>query len=89
MATRSGTWTTAHSMIRYEIFNLSRIRQAPCACGSSRTQEQKEIRSSGPSNGASPWLRLEFEYVSVIERSPSGKRRYFVDTLNTDATRQQ
>jgi hypothetical protein len=28
--------------------------------------------------------RLEFEYVSVIERSPSGKRRYFVDILNTD-----
>ena len=33
-----------------------------------------------------PMARLEFEYVSVIERSPSGKRRYFVDTLNTDAT---
>ena len=32
-----------------------------------------------------PMARLEFEYVSVIERSPSGKRRYFVDTLNTDA----
>ena len=26
-----------------------------------------------------PMARLEFEYVSVIERSPSGKRRYFVD----------
>ena len=25
--------------------------------------------------------RLEFEYVSAIERSPSGKRRYFVDRL--------
>ena len=32
-----------------------------------------------------PMARLEFEYVSVIERSPSGKRRYFVDTLNTSA----
>jgi phenylacetate-CoA ligase len=36
-----------------------------------------------------PMAKLEFEYVSVIERSPSGKRRYFVDALNTDATRQQ
>lgn len=36
-----------------------------------------------------PMARLEFEYVSVIERSPRGKRRYFVDTLNTDAARQQ
>jgi len=26
-----------------------------------------------------PMARLEFEYVPVIERSPSGKRRYFVD----------
>ncbi len=26
-----------------------------------------------------PMARLEFEYVSAIERSPSGKRRYFVD----------
>lgn len=32
-----------------------------------------------------PMARLEFEYVSVIERSPRGKRRYFVDTSNTDA----
>jgi phenylacetate-CoA ligase len=30
-----------------------------------------------------PMARLEFEYVSVIERSSSGKRRYFVDMLNT------
>jgi hypothetical protein len=29
---------------------------------------------------------LEFEYVSVIERSPSGKRRYFVDRLHADET---
>jgi len=28
---------------------------------------------------------LEFEYVSAIERSPSGKRRYFVDRLHVDA----
>ena len=33
-----------------------------------------------------PMAKLEFEYVSVIERSPSGKRRYLVDILNTDAT---
>lgn len=26
-----------------------------------------------------PMARLEFEYVPVIERTPSGKRRYFVD----------
>jgi phenylacetate-coenzyme A ligase PaaK-like adenylate-forming protein len=32
-----------------------------------------------------PMARLEFEYVSVIERSPSGKRRYFVDASNKDA----
>jgi phenylacetate-CoA ligase len=31
-----------------------------------------------------PMARLEFEYVSVIERSPSGKRRYFVDSSNPD-----
>lgn len=29
-------------------------------------------------------LASAFEYVSVIERSPRGKRRYFVDTLNTE-----
>ena len=28
-----------------------------------------------------PMTQLEFEYVPVIERSPSGKRRYFVDGL--------
>ena len=28
-----------------------------------------------------PVASLEFEYVSAIERSPSGKRRYFVDAL--------
>jgi phenylacetate-CoA ligase len=32
-----------------------------------------------------PMVSLEFEYVSVIERSPSGKRRYFVDARQTDA----
>ena len=29
-----------------------------------------------------PLAKLEFEYVSAIERSPSGKRRYFVDLLH-------
>jgi phenylacetate-CoA ligase len=33
-----------------------------------------------------PVATLEFEYVSAIERSPSGKRRYFVDGLRADAT---
>ncbi len=28
-----------------------------------------------------PMIQLEFEYVPVIERSPSGKRRYFVDGM--------
>jgi phenylacetate-CoA ligase len=36
-----------------------------------------------------PVADLEFEYVSAIERSPSGKRRYFVDSLNTDASGRQ
>ena len=31
-----------------------------------------------------PMAKLEFEYVSAIERSPSGKRRYFVDGLQAD-----
>ncbi len=30
-----------------------------------------------------PMVRLEFEYVPFIERSPSGKRRYFVDGMQT------
>ncbi len=30
-----------------------------------------------------PMVRLEFEYVPSIERSPSGKRRYFVDGMQT------
>ena len=32
-----------------------------------------------------PMAKLEFEYVSAIERSPSGKRRYFVDGVHADA----
>jgi phenylacetate-coenzyme A ligase PaaK-like adenylate-forming protein len=28
-----------------------------------------------------PMVRLEFEYVPVIQRSPSGKRRYFVNGI--------
>jgi phenylacetate-CoA ligase len=31
-----------------------------------------------------PVARLEFEYVSAIERSPSGKRKYFVDRLHAN-----
>jgi phenylacetate-CoA ligase len=36
-----------------------------------------------------PVASLEFEYVSAIERSPSGKRRYFVDGLHADAAGQK
>ncbi len=36
-----------------------------------------------------PVARLEFEYVSAIARSPSGKRQYFVDALGANATGQQ
>jgi len=36
-----------------------------------------------------PMASLEFEYVSVIERSPSGKRRYFVDSVSKEVTTQQ
>ena len=36
-----------------------------------------------------PMAKLEFEYVSAIERSPSGKRKYFVDRMGADATGQQ
>lgn len=36
-----------------------------------------------------PMAKLEFEYVSAIDRSPSGKRRYFVDRLHADGTRQR
>ncbi len=34
-----------------------------------------------------PMTQLEFEYVPVIERSPSGKRRYFVDGWPTAAAK--
>jgi hypothetical protein len=29
-------------------------------------------------------VRVEFEYVPMIERSPNGKRRYFVTHLRPD-----
>jgi phenylacetate-CoA ligase len=32
-----------------------------------------------------PMARLDFEYVDAIERSPSGKRKYFIDGLHADA----
>jgi phenylacetate-CoA ligase len=32
-----------------------------------------------------PMAKLEFEYVSAIERNPNGKRRYFVNGLRADA----
>jgi phenylacetate-CoA ligase len=35
-----------------------------------------------------PMAKLEFEHVSAIERSPRGKRRYFVTDLRADVTRQ-
>jgi phenylacetate-CoA ligase len=34
-----------------------------------------------------PMVTLEFEYVPSIERSPSGKRRYFVDHMQADTSR--
>jgi phenylacetate-CoA ligase len=33
-----------------------------------------------------PMVSLEFEYVPSIERSPSGKRRYFVDAMEEDTS---
>jgi phenylacetate-CoA ligase len=33
-----------------------------------------------------PMVALEFEYVPSIERSPSGKRRYFVDAMEEDTS---
>jgi hypothetical protein len=33
-----------------------------------------------------PMVELGFEYVSVVERSPSGKRRYFTDSLQPAAS---
>jgi phenylacetate-CoA ligase len=36
-----------------------------------------------------PMAKLGFEYVATIERSPSGKRRYFVDGLHADVAGQQ
>jgi phenylacetate-CoA ligase len=35
-----------------------------------------------------PMAGLEFEYVPFIERSPSGKRRYFVDGMQADTSSQ-
>jgi phenylacetate-CoA ligase len=36
-----------------------------------------------------PMAKLDFEYVSAIERSPSGKRRYLVDRLTSGRDGQQ
>ena len=33
-----------------------------------------------------PMAKLEFEYVSAIERSPGGKRKYFVNGMHADTT---
>jgi len=51
--------------------------------GAERRQLQKTFESR------IPMARLQFDFVSAIERSPSGKRRYFVDRLHPDATGQQ
>jgi phenylacetate-CoA ligase len=48
--------------------------------GADRDQIQKTFE------GRVPMASLEFEYVSAIERSPNGKRKYFVDNLHADAT---
>jgi phenylacetate-CoA ligase len=47
--------------------------------GADRDQIQKTFE------GRVPMASLEFEYVSAIERSPNGKRKYFVDNLHADA----
>jgi phenylacetate-CoA ligase len=49
-----------------------RVRVVP-SLGADRGQIQKAFEQR------LPMARLEFEYVSDIERSPSGKRRYFVN----------
>ncbi len=56
-------------------FLLVRVVPNP---GAERDQIQKTFERRFP------MAKLEFEYVSAIERSPSGKRRYFVDRLHTD-----
>ena len=53
-------------------FLLVRIVASPGA-------DKEEIRRTFERN--MPQAKLEFEYVSQIERSPSGKRRYFVNAL--------
>lgn len=53
-----------------EGFLLMRVVTNP---GASREQIQKTFERRFP------MATLDFEYVSAIERSPSGKRRYFVD----------
>jgi phenylacetate-CoA ligase len=50
--------------------------------GAERGQIQRTFERHIPVAG------LEFEYVSAIERSPSGKRRYFVDRLSAGETGQ-
>jgi phenylacetate-CoA ligase len=47
--------------------------------GAERRQLEKTFESR------IPMARLQFDFVSAIERSPSGKRRYFVDRLHPDA----
>ena len=47
--------------------------------GADKDQIQKTFE------GRVPMASLEFEYVSAIERSPNGKRKYFVDRLHADA----
>jgi hypothetical protein len=55
-----------------------RVRIVP-TLGAQRDQIQRTFEQR------IPMAQLEFEYVSVIERRPNGKRRYFVDSVNTDA----
>jgi phenylacetate-CoA ligase len=53
---------------------LLRVRLAP-TFRADREQIQRTLEHR------LPMVRLEFEYVSLIERNPNGKRRYFVDGL--------
>lgn len=63
--------------VQYKVGTLRvRVVTAP---GADRAKIERTFRQR------IPVATLEFEYVSTIERSPSGKRRYFVDYLAAGA----
>ena len=75
--------TTGRSGIRYEMSSSFRIGQAFCAYGSWRSPGQIDTRFSRLFGQRLPMVSLDFEYVPAIERSPSGKRRYLLNDLET------